>query len=180
MSLAYSRSASLTIGLTTSSHHAFSSRPLVWQWSAFLNIFLTFLSVYSNSARTAGSRSGSERSRVAVLLKAAGLNLWKPMSVSALIAFYDRLASFSGRRLHADTHLEPAGYPALIQPVLESRYHSHYPRRRFRLHPVQRFRRDRRRCNSQRRNCLARWAISASWRRGAYATARWAEGVEIA
>jgi hypothetical protein len=83
---AYSRSASLTIGLTTSSHHAFSSRPLVRQCSAFLNIFFAFLRVYSNSARAARSRLGSERSRVAVLLNATGFNLWKPMSVSALTA----------------------------------------------------------------------------------------------
>ena len=50
----------------------------------FLKIFLTFLKVYSSSAQAAESRSGSERSRVAVLLNATGLNLWNPISVSAL------------------------------------------------------------------------------------------------
>jgi hypothetical protein len=53
--------ASLTIGMTTSSHHVFSSRPLVWPWSAFLGGVLTFLGVYSSSARTAWPGSGSKR-----------------------------------------------------------------------------------------------------------------------
>ena len=64
------------------------------------------------------------------------IKLYDPQPVADFFAEKlqsNRKGPSSGRRLHAVAHLEPAGYPALIQPDLESHYHGHYPHRTLNL-----------------------------------------------